>query len=496
MERQPNFLIIMSDQHNPHIMGCAGDPFIRTPNLDRLAASGMKFGNAYCAAPVCVPSRMTFMTSKPCAEIDVWANGDMLDSREPTFAHALNEQGYQTVLCGRMHFRGPDQQHGFERRIFGDLYDATWAEVGYEPHVLGPTGGMCRAGTFGSVPNQLNAPQKGFFKQGKASVIASSAGKTALEAYDEHVVERAIAFLTNAEYDPDRPLAMVVGLFLPHNPYLCPKRLFDDYYNRVNVPHVDEEWLAALHPAARARWERYQGLSEEEHRRARAAYYGLTEVMDGMTGQILDALYKGPLGENAVVVYTSDHGDMTGEHGMWMKSSFLEASVRVPMIWSWPGHVPEGAVNNNTVSLLDVGTTLAAWAGRPAPWGSGRSMAPLLTGEGDEDWPDEACADSRANRMIRSGPFKLNYYHGYEEVELFDLEADPEENHDLRNDPAYRSVREGLLARLRRDADPEKALEAGARMPQRNEELYRVAEKYRVPDDLTWVLDQNDNYVE
>ena len=155
-----NFVVIFADDFGYGDLGCyrelfqGGDDHTlaheHTPNLDRLAARGINFTNAYCAAPVCVPSRMTFMTSKECAEINVWVNGDILDSRERTFAHALNEQSYQTVLCGRMHFRGPDQQHGFERRIFGDLYDATWREIDYEPHVLGPMGGMCRAGTFGS----------------------------------------------------------------------------------------------------------------------------------------------------------------------------------------------------------------------------------------------------------------------------------------------------------------------------------------------------------
>jgi len=481
-------------------MGCAGDPVIRTPNLDRLASGGMRLANAYCAAPVCVPSRMTFMTSKECAEIDVWVNGDMLDSREPTFAHTLNEQGYQTVLCARMHFRGPDQQHGFEQRIFGDMYDATWAEVGYEPHILGPTGGMFRTGTFGSLHEQLKRRRPDFCRKGKkegqrASAVHPAPGKTAVQAYDEHVLERALKFLNEAEHDPERPLAMVVGLFLPHSPYICSRHLFDYYRECVQLPKVDEQWLASLHPGARRKWERFAEVTPEQHREARAAYYGLTEVMDGMVGQIVNALEKSSLGDNTVVVYISDHAEMAGEHGMWAKHNFLDASIAVPMIWSWPSHLPEGAVSNDIVSLIDVGTTLADWAGQPEPFGSGRSLLPLLREEDSADWPDEAFADDTKNQMIRRGRFKLNYYHGYDEIQLFDLEADPEENRDLRLDPAYQAVGEELLAKVRKTRHPERYAKASESYVERNEEKFRLAEAYRTPNDLTWVLDQNDNHV-
>ena len=114
---QPNFLVIMSDQHNRRYMGCAGDPIVRTPHLDALAERGVLFENTYCASPLCVPSRMTFLTGRHSSDIEVWSNACFLRSDVPTFAHGLGMAGYETVLGGRMHFVGPDQRHGFEKRI-------------------------------------------------------------------------------------------------------------------------------------------------------------------------------------------------------------------------------------------------------------------------------------------------------------------------------------------------------------------------------------------
>src|SRR6188474_2327720 len=115
----PNLLVIMADQHSPHVLGCAGDPVVRTPHLDALAARGVRFQNAYCAFPLCAPSRASFMTGQTPTALRVWSNGCTLASDIPTFAHSLGAAGYETVLCGRMHFNGPDQRHGFHQRLVG-----------------------------------------------------------------------------------------------------------------------------------------------------------------------------------------------------------------------------------------------------------------------------------------------------------------------------------------------------------------------------------------
>ena len=139
MAGRPNFLIILSDQHNPHNLGCYGDRIVRTPNLDRLAATGVRFDHTYCASPLCVPSRMTFLTSRHCSDIGVWTNNCYLPSDIPTFAHGLGSAGYETVLGGRMHFLGPDQRHGFEHRLAG-------AVLGPHPGGPGPAVGIVYRG--------------------------------------------------------------------------------------------------------------------------------------------------------------------------------------------------------------------------------------------------------------------------------------------------------------------------------------------------------------
>ena len=121
MADTPNILLIMSDQHSPRFLGCAEDEVVRTPTLDRLAEGGVRFANNHCANPLCVPSRMTFLTSRHSSDIRVWTNRCRLQSDIPTFVHHLVNAGYETTLCGRMHFNGPDQRHGFERRIIGDI---------------------------------------------------------------------------------------------------------------------------------------------------------------------------------------------------------------------------------------------------------------------------------------------------------------------------------------------------------------------------------------
>src|SRR5262245_11839824 len=118
---RPNFVVMMSDQHSARVLGGAGDPIIQTPNLDRLAAQGVRFASTYVGSPLCVPSRATFLTGQSCSAIGVWSNSCTLPSHIPTFAHALAAAGYDTVLCGRMHFKGPDQRHGFTHRVMGDV---------------------------------------------------------------------------------------------------------------------------------------------------------------------------------------------------------------------------------------------------------------------------------------------------------------------------------------------------------------------------------------
>ena len=198
-DSKPNFLIIVADQQSPHVLGCAGDRVVLTPHLDQLAAGGVRFTATYCGSPLCVPSRMTFLTARHCSEIAVWSNGCVLDSQTPTFPGALAAAGYETVLAGRMHFVGPDQRHGFTRRTIGDV-----------GQLRGPP--RERPSLLGSIPRATTG-------QSKEAAETAGPGRTSYMAYDDAVTESACQFL--AEWDrqsADKPLALVVGYVLPHCP--------------------------------------------------------------------------------------------------------------------------------------------------------------------------------------------------------------------------------------------------------------------------------------
>jgi len=437
MADRPNILVILSDQHNRRNMGCAGDDIVRTPHLDGLADRGVMFENTYCASPLCVPSRMTFLTGRHCSDIGVWSNACFLPSDIPTFAHALGIAGYESVLGGRMHFVGPDQRHGFERRIVGDALS---------PFPGGP------GPDLGDIPRSTTG-------QSRQAVEIAGPGRTSYQAYDVAVTDACCEFLEERDRaGADRPFCLVTGWVLPHCPFISPKDLYDEYYEKVDVPGVPDDYLDHLHPAIQL-WRENRGvngLSDEAVRKARAAYYGLITFMDIQIGRLLSTLASTSFDENTVVVYISDHGEMAGEHGMWWKSSFYEGSAGVPMIWSFPKAFAQGHRVGAATSLLDVGPTLIDLAGaEQLPGASGHSLRGFLEGKNEiEGRPDEIFSENHSGaseppgRMIRKGPWKLNHYFGYEEPQLFNIEEDPQELHDLAGDSKYADVKAELLARV------------------------------------------------
>ena len=225
------------------------------------------------------------------------------------------------------------------------------------------------------------------------------------------------------------------------------------------MPQLPEGYRDSLHPFLKA-WRQNRQvdeLTDEQVRTARAAYYGLVTFMDEQVGKILSTLRDTRFGENTLIVYTSDHGEMAGVHRMWWKSSFYQDSVGVPLIFSSPGQFAEGRTIAAVTSLQDLGPTLVDLAGgEPMSGVRGRSLKGFLAGDGKvPDWPDTAFAElggvrgDAPARMIRRGQWKLNCYHGYDRPQLFDLDNDPGEWNDLANDTACSGIRDELLAEVR-----------------------------------------------
>jgi choline-sulfatase len=473
----------MSDQHRRNGLGCMGNPHATTPNIDRLAADGVVFENFYSNAPLCLPARMSFLTGQHPFEHRCWTNHDALPSQVSTFAHSLGIAGYETVMSGRMHIVGPDQHHGFERRPIGDFRGAwLWGGWKLKP-VLGDlvdTPGMNRA-----------------------SMEKSGPGWTGYLEYDERIRDATIDWISergrrNAD---DRPFCLVAGFLAPHCPFVCPREYFQRHYESMTLPEVPEGPLHPVHRRLRHN-SRIEDLSEEEILRTRAAYYGLVEWFDALVGEVLSALQAEGMLENTMVIYTSDHGDQLGDHGLWWKSTFYESSVGVPFVISWPGHLEAGRRVHECASLMDIGATLIDVAGGPElPNGTGRSFLPLLEGSA-EAWPDEVYAEMLdghgPRRMVRRGPWKLNAYYGHE-PELYNLETDPDELHNRAEDADCAEVLENLQKRVYTDWDPKWVLQEAAKSRRERELLERWVRTIEPHDPFGWPATDEErpqNYVE
>ncbi|MBN1349746.1 sulfatase-like hydrolase/transferase [candidate division KSB1 bacterium] len=447
---KPNILVLMSDQHSKHTLGCYGNRLVRTPNLDRLARHGMRFTNAYCPAPLCVPSRMSFMTSRTPSHNRVWNNQHSLSSGIPTWAHVLGAAGYETALIGRMHFVGSDHRHGFELRPIGEYS----AKHPGSPEIGGPRWTKFPAATSG---------------QNRKSVEIAGTGTTTYQWFDEQVAEAACRYLREKQASSrERPFAAVAGFVLPHCPFIAPKRLFDYYYPRIDIPEIEIKQPATIERFRRIRGILSPPLLEERIRIARAAYFGLCEYFDSLIGQVLDCLDETGFSENTLVVYCSDHGEMAGEHGCWWKSNYYEGSVGVPLIARLPGVIPEGATSDAVCNLMDLGPTFADASEADYPVATdGRSLWQLLRNNQPDGWINETfselvdCCGNQIlpSRMIRSGKWKLWCFADDANLPpaLFNLEDDLGEQNDLGEDAAYAEVREYLLEKNFRNWDGELA---------------------------------------
>ena len=445
--QNPNLLYIHSDQHNPYVTGCYGDPLVQTPNLDLLAAEGVVLENVYCPSPICVPSRMSMLSGRYPYENEVWTNSHVLDSGVPTFAHAMGAAGYHPVLIGRMHAIGPDQLHGYAERLVGDHGPNHPGGRGVDHGTLSGTAGPARI-----------------------SLEKSGAGQSAYQVHDEDVTAATVDYLNRLGVQKragllNEPFSISVGFMLPHQPFVARRADYERYHEQMTMPKKPEPFSYTLHPYFR--WWREQcgivEVSDAEVRRARTAYWALVTRMDVMIGEILTALRENELAENTLIIYSSDHGEQVGEHGLWWKQTFYEESVKVPAILSWPGVLPEDIRCNRVISSLDLNATMLDALNAPAlPNSRGRSVLPLLRNT-DAAWEDiafsEYCTDQGCyHRMVRSGDWKLNYYHG-QPPQLFNLKDDADELCDRANDRTCQEIREELTRTVLDGWNPERIAE-------------------------------------
>lgn len=438
-----NLLIIMSDEHNPKMLGCYGHPMVKTPTLDALAARGTRFSAAYTPSPVCVPARAAFAAGKYLHQIGFWDNADAYDGSIPSWHHRLRDKGHEVVSIGKLHFRGGDD-NGFSQEII-------------PMHVLEGKGDL-----MGLVREDL--PERG--ASWKIAKLAGP-GETPYTFYDREIASRAQVWLhEEAPRHTDKPWVLFVSFVCPHFPLTAPPEFYYQYpLDEMPMPKQYAPAERPTHPYLRD----YAGsfsydkhFTEEKVRKAVAAYFGLCTFLDDNIAQVLRALQETGLGPTTRVLYTSDHGDNLGARGLWGKSTMFEEVAGVPLILAGPD-IPKDRVVKTPANLIDVYPYIMECVGEDTPdmydGQPGVSLSRLYEGE----QPDRSVlseyhgmGSTTGAFMIRNGKYKYVYYEAYA-PQLFDLEADPEELTDLASDPAYDSVLEDCRAKLWAVCDPDDA---------------------------------------
>jgi choline-sulfatase len=480
----PNILIFMVDQLNGTLFPDGPADWLHAPNLKKLAARSTRFGKAYTASPLCAPGRASFMSGQLPSATRVYDNAAEFASSIPTYAHHLRRAGYQTCLSGKMHFVGPDQLHGFEERLTTDIYPAD----------------------FGWTPDYRKPGERiEWWYHNMGSVTGAGVAEISNQMeYDDEVAYNATRKLYDLARGQDaRPWCLTVSFTHPHDPYVARKKYWDLY---ADCDHLLPE-IASIpyddHDAHSKRifdandWRSFE-ITTDHVQAARRAYFANISYLDDKIGDVMEALES--TGQEAIIMFVSDHGDMLGERGLWFKMSFYEGSSRVPLMIAAPGVMKQELVET-PVSTIDVCPTLCDLAGvsmdEVMPWTTGESLVHLGQG-GERTTPvamEYAAEGSYAPLVsLRYGKWKYNRC-ALDPDQLFDLETDPHELTNLADHPDHQGTVQTLKAKAqarwdldRFDADVREsqarrwvvyeALRTGGYYPWDYQPLQKASERY------------------
>lgn len=433
---RPNILFVMSDQHRADCIGADGNGVIRTPNLDRIASEGARFRRAYSSTPTCTPARSALLTG-----LSPWHHGMLgmigMAQRYPVEKpQALRDAGYYTAAIGKMHYNPQRNGHGFHQMLldehclhkrpdeFRSDYEAWfWSEApNLDPHATGLGWNDYPARAF-ALPENLHATR--------------------------WTGDRAVRFLET--YRRPEPFFLKVSFIRPHSPYDPPAR-FMRMYEEADLPAARVGKWAARYAARNSdRPDIWRGaLPPAEVRHSRQGYYGSVSYVDEQVGRILATLEQRGLLDETLVLFTSDHGDMTGDQNLWRKSYAYESSARVPMLVRWPTGLVSarrGQVFDQPVELRDVLPTFLDAAGAsPARKLDGASLLALIRNRGAGwrefiDLEHNICYSPENHwNALTDGRMKYIFHARDGEEQLFDLAADPHELDDLAGDARHEAA--------------------------------------------------------
>jgi len=443
LQRRPkNVLLVMCDQHKHQALSIDGDPVAHTPNLDALARSGIRFDSAYCSNPVCVPARASLLTGLYTHHHHTWNNTTPLPFEHKTIAHYLGRAGYMSALIGKMHFVDA-QTHGFDYKLdFNDWFQYLGPKTKLWADELGlPNSGSGQPQIddlwrdFGDPWKDVREPdgRKGAVSVGGISKIPDR------DQFESFVARESIRFLK--EHGKQQPFFLVTSFLKPHDPFMPSARFaaryppesmrLPDTWGKVDLDTVPREIRNAItldRPTPELK-------DPAQAKRRISYYYASLEQMDEAAGQVLKALDDLGLAEDTLVVYTSDHGEMLGEHGLWNKFVFYEPSVAVPLIFHVPGLTQANARCATPISITQVMPTILEICGVPVPSGiDGESLVrdlrqPAATRQ-TTVYSEYALRSPGAKYMIRRGDYKYCHYDN-DTPELYNLRGDPKEMHNL-----------------------------------------------------------------
>lgn len=445
MKKRPNILWYCTDQQRFDTIGALGNAYVETPNLDALVQSGTTFTHAYCQSPICTPSRSSFMTGMYPGRIRNCRNGnESFADHPPLISKLIADSGYDCGLVGKFHLQSSGQRteprldDGYRYWKFSHAPRDDWSEGhDYADWVRG------KGANLGELlESNENVPSE--FHQ------------------TTWTSDRAIEFISERR---DKPWFLTLNPYDPHPPFIPPKSYADRFDpDKMPGPHFREADLKQQEKLIEIDFQtRAQRPDEFEGKRQQALYYAMIAQIDDQFARILKHLDDSGQRENTIIVFTSDHGETLGDHGLQFKGCrFYEGLVRVPLIFSWPGHFRSNLKSPALVELVDLSATLLECAGvAPPEQMQGASLLPILRGDAPPDQHRDfvrseyfdaldssfcpGSGDHSFATMYRDRRFKLVVYHGHGIGELFDLESDPWEHRNLWNESEYSDIKMELM---------------------------------------------------
>jgi arylsulfatase A-like enzyme len=491
--QRPNIIIITTDQQRTDTLSCYGADYTSTPNIDRLAAEGVQCNRAYTVNPVCTPARLSILTGQYLSRHGAWNVGMTCPEDSPMLSGQLTDAGYRTHLIGKAHFQGyTPGREAAEKSVevlIQDEFPTDWHGPYYGFQTVELCMGHTSWGHFGHygqwVKSKVSEEEYKKLNQTDSVCETRFAGQGLdwdwpMELHNSAwVADRTIDFIEKR--DKEQPFMLSIGFQDPHHPHCVPKE-FTDKVNPDRVPlpkrregeYDDKPRYFALANQGKLESNDVRGvfrgefpvagqgggtdynlISERDARLSRAYYHSMVKIIDQQMGRIMQCLEEQGISDNTIIVFTTDHGELLGDHGIWMKGPFhYEELVKIPFIVRWPKGIPGGQVLDSLINQVDIVPTILEAIGMEVPGHvDGVSALPMLQKKADEirDYTIVECTDDPDTLRLKTVVTKyrkLTYYHGNDFGELYDLEKDPDEFTNLWDDPEYVTDKVRLISIL------------------------------------------------